>query len=227
MNSLIDYLKHKRLVWQANDQVHPSSVYSTGFPELDDVLQGGLPQQGVIDISSQAGIGELRLLMPNLLARHQQSDKLLVFIAPHHTINSECLAHFGFSLQQVLIVHPQSQHDALWSAEQCLKSGCCHAVLTWQTELEIHQVKRLQLAAEQGEALHVLFRPDTAHSLALPVPLALRLQSSMEGINVSITKRKGGRPQHNIAVGMQRYWPYLSKPERHNNVLSFVRKHAG
>ena len=227
MNSLIDYLKHKKLVWQANDQAHPSSVYSTGFQELDDVLQGGLPQQGVIDISSQAGIGEIRLLMPNLLVRHQHSEKLLVFIAPPHAINSECLAHFGFSLQHVLIVHPQSQQEALWSAEQCLKSGCCHAVLTWQTELEIHQVKRLQLAAEQGEALHVLFRPDTAHALALPVPLALRLRPSMQGINVSVTKRKGGRAQHNIEVSMQHYWPYLSKPVRQSNVLSFARKHAG
>lgn len=221
MNSILDYLKNKRLVWQAHQNVHTPDLNSTGFKRLDAELQGGFPQQGVVDIDSPVGIGELRLLLPNLHARQQNRERLLVFIAPPIPLNAEMLAEYGFALQQVLVIQPTSSSEALWSAEQCLKSGCCQGVLLWHDAIEIHQVKRLQLAAEQGSALHILMRRRKNLSLSLPVPLAMRLRPQPKGLNIEITKRKGGWPSQPFALDMSHHWPQLTVHDRPDNVVAF------
>lgn len=221
MNSILNYLKNKRLVWQAHQNSRTTNVNSTGFSELDAELQGGFPQQGVIDVDTPMGIGELRLLMPNLLARQHDTERLMVFIAPPMQVNSEMLAEYGFNLQHVLIIHPDSRKQALWSAEQCLKSGCCHGVLLWHQGMEIHQVKRLQLAAEQGDALHIILRQPKQLSLSLPVSLGMRLRAHPQGLKVEITKRKGGWPSQPFTLNMSRHWPRLTLQPRPTNVLTF------
>ena len=221
MSSILDYLKNKRLVWQAAEQGDLPSLSSTGFTELDAELDGGFPTQGVVDIHSPIGIGELRLLLPNLHTRQQQSDKLLVFIAPPMQINAELLAECGFPLEQALVIEPKSAQHALWSAEQCLKSGCCHSVLLWQHHLEIHQVKRLTLAAEQGQALHIVLHHKKRPGVSLPVSLAMRLKSHPQGMRIEVTKRKGGWPGQAFDLDMRAKWPALAINPPPDNVLPF------
>lgn len=221
MNSILDYLKNKRLVWQATHHGATPSLSSTGFKKLDAELDGGFPKQGVVDIHSPIGVGELRLLLPNLQTRQMQSNKLLVFIAPPMQINAELLAECGFQLEQVMVIQPESAQHALWSAEQCLKSGCCHSVLLWQHKLEVHQVKRLTLAAEQGQALHILLHHQKRAVASLPVSLAMRLGSHPLGLEIQITKRKGGWPGQAFTLDMRSHWPSLAINPPPDNVLPF------
>ena len=58
---------------------------------------------------------------------------------------------------------------------ECLKSGCCQSVLMWHKVMEIHHIRRLQLAAEKGGALQIILRPRQSNSIALPVSLGLKL----------------------------------------------------
>lgn len=126
MHPTICYLKNKNLLWQANHTQSIDNGQHTGFNELDKALQGGFPEYGVIDIRSQLGIGELRLLLPSILTRQQQRQtELVTLIAPPMCINSEMLAEFGFALDQVMVVQPSLNKQVLWSTEQSLKSGCC------------------------------------------------------------------------------------------------------
>lgn len=222
MNAILTYLKDKRLVWQAAQSMSQMGhLGSSGYTALDEALDGGLPTQGIVDIHTMLGIGELRLLLPSLLARQTQQPRLLVFIAPPLAVNPEMFAEYGIALEQILIVNPSSKQDALWSAEQCLKSGCCHSVLLWHDDLEIHQAKRLQLAAEQGDALQILIRQRPRTHIALPVPLAMHLTPHPQGINVKIAKRKGGWAGQTLAVDMSRQWPQLARQPHHNNVIQF------
>lgn len=210
MNSTLSLLKKRRLVWSANTPAQAEPQYlCSGYVQLDEQLAGGLPTQGVVSIESPLGIGELRLLLP-YLQQSQQHGRLLVIIAPPMPINSELLAEQGFALDQILLITPESIQQALWSAEQCLKSGCCYAVLMWQQNLQIHQVKRLQLAAKAGDALQVIFRQTYTRQTPLPVSLALQLTSQEQGIQVTIRKRKGGWPSEPFIVDMQQHWPKLT-----------------
>lgn len=221
MNSIINDLKNKQLIWQADHKLPMASCNSTGFTELDHELQGGFPEQGVIDIDSPMGIGELRLLLPNLLTRQQASERLLVFIAPPSQVNSEMLLEFGFKLEQILIIQPNTQQQALWSAEQCAKSGCCDSILLWHQDLEIHQVKRLQLAAQQGDTLHIMVRQNKQVSLSLPVTLGMKLRAHPQGLKVQVTKCKGGWPSQPFALNMSHNWPALTLHTKPANILPF------
>lgn len=226
MNRILESLKNKRLVWQGNHTLVPEMAGQTGYPEFDEQLHGGLPEQGIIDLQSATGIGELRLFYPYLQQRHQQEQRLLIYIAPPFVVNAETLAELELPLSRIVIVRPDTEQQALWAAEQCLKSGCCHSVLLWQKQLQVHQVKRLQLAAEAGDALHFLLRPDTQHNQSLPVTLSMQFKPRPRGLKIVINKRKGGWAGQPFEVNMAQRWPELTLPAK-DNVLPFPRVSNG
>ena len=221
MHPTIAYLKNKNLLWQANHTQAVDSAQHTGFKELDKALQGGFPEYGVVDVHSPIGIGELRLLLPSILTRQQQRQaELITLIAAPMAINSEMLAEFGFPLEQVMLVQPSLHKQALWSAEQSLKSGCCHSVILWHNTLSVTHIKRLQLAAEKGHCLLFIMRQPQQQHMSLPVTLGITLSPSRAGIQAQITKRKGSHSNGAFDIYMGTYWPELSQLES-SNVLTF------
>lgn len=227
MSNILNYLKNKQLVWQAsNPQQQSSSVSPSGYPDLDAFLLGGFPESGVVDIQSELGIGELRLFLHALRNKHEQQSRLLVFIAPPMRVNSEMLAEAGFDLTRVIIVQPRSVEESLWAAEQCLKSDCCHTVINWQQKLQVRHVKRLQLAAEQGEALQLVFRYATQGEISLPVSLSMSLDAHPKGLTIKVNKRIGGWQHQPFHFNMRPYWPALTLAEP-DNLVSIERQRVG
>ncbi|WP_289029747.1 translesion DNA synthesis-associated protein ImuA [uncultured Paraglaciecola sp.] len=222
MHPTIRYLKNKNLLWQANHAYHDTqNELHTGYQELDNALQGGFPEHGVIDIRSPLGIGELRLLLPSILLRQQQNTtELTTLIAPPMDINAEMWAEFGLSIERIMLIRPNSERDVLWSAEQSLKSGCCHSVVIWHSSLSVAQIKRLQLAAEKGHCLLFIIREPKQEQISLPVSLGLQLSPDKAGVNARVTKRKGAFSKKAFTVNMHNYWPEICQP-RQSNVLTF------
>lgn len=225
MSSLITELKQKRLVWSATEQPcnHTNPHTLSGYPELDNQLAEGFPNAGMIEIAAQLGIGELRLVLPYIKAL-ANSGKLVVFISPPCHINATMLQAYGFTLSQCLLLTPSSETDALWCAEQCLRSAACASVLLWHSEIQIHQAKRLQLAAENSETLQLLFHPPHTQSLSLPVALRLSLHSAPEGIRVTVERQKRGWPLPTFNINMQRQWPQQTESHPINNVIPLSRQ---
>jgi len=224
MEHLLHYLKNKNLVWQGQKQSFEKECRSSGYPELDEWLQGGMPTQGVISINSDIGIGELRLFLPHLRLRQAQHKRLLVFIAPPLQINGEMLVEQGIDLNDLLIVTPSTEQEGLWAAEQCLKSHCCHAVLSWYQQFEVHQVKRLQLAAKQGDALQLIFRRTPQLDISLPVTMDMSLTAQPKGLRLKVNKRIGRWRHQPLELDMSRNWPALQLPlesSANNNIIPF------
>ena len=114
------------------------------------------------------------------------------FIAPPYIPYAPLLAARGIDTEQVLLVHPQSREDLLWSTEQALRSTTCSAVFSWlgADEYRYSELRKLQLAAAGSDTLSVLFRPhQAAHNHA---PAGLRLQMR-EYRKVHILKQRGGK----------------------------------
>jgi cell division inhibitor SulA len=84
-----------------------------------------------------------------------------------------------------------SPADGAWSAEQCLRSGSCGAVLSWMQQADYTQLRRLQLAAESGDALAFLFRPARAAAKASPAALRLQLHADAGHVDIEILKCRG------------------------------------
>ncbi len=219
MNEIIELLQRKSLVWHAKEKKQINDATPSGYIELDNKLQGGVPNVGVVEVSSAIGIGELRLMLPSI--KQQAQNRITVFIYPPGFINAEHMHDQGFDLENILIISPSSTKEALWAAEQCLKSGACGAVLLWNQPLEVHQVRRFQVAAEKGNCLQLLLKSMQTNALSLPVSLSMQLSPHPHGLEVSIPKRRGGWPLAEFVVDMSFCWPSLTLDKPSNNILLF------
>jgi cell division inhibitor SulA len=231
MHELISDLQNKQLIWKGNRVDSPGEYQATGFPELDQRLGGGFPTSGVIDIQSQQGIGELRLLMPYV--QKHAAQRLFVLINPPGYLCAEYLYAQGIAPSQVLLIYPDSPQHALWAAEQCLKSGACCGVCLWHSGIEIHQAKRLQVASDIGHCLQFLFKPELnqgdSQVFSLPVSLSLTLAPHDMGLSVSITKRKGGFVRDQFVIDMHDRWPELTRTHQSSpsTVVAFPMRQQG
>ena len=146
----------------------------TGYHELDDILPGrGWPSSGLIEvIARHSGMGELQLLIP-LMQSVIKQGKWILCVAPPYLLNAPALTQAGIDIGQILIVKQDTPcKDALWSMEKAMQTETCGLVLAWQNWLPGKVLRRLQLAAEVGDTLAVLFK----HNDSKYSPSSLRLQ---------------------------------------------------
>ncbi len=84
----------------------------------------------------------------------------------------------------------------LWALEQALRSGACGMALAWLPRASPRAIRRLQLAAEQGRALGVLYRSQQFAHVASPAMLRVLLEPTMEagrhGARLRLLKSRGG-----------------------------------
>lgn len=186
LNQLLD----ARRLWRGQAPAVSSNIQPTGHAALDAALPcGGWPESALSEIlHSTTGIGELRLLMPTL-ARLTTAGERVVLVAPPHLPCPQAWLAAGIDLRQLAIV-TASGRDALWAAEQALRSGCCGAVLCWPHQADDRALRRLQVAAETGQTLAFAYRP--LHEAVNPSPAALRLTVDAQPAQVRILKCRGG-----------------------------------
>jgi protein ImuA len=197
-------------LWRASQLAHASTrCVDTGHPALSAQLPGGgWPAGTLIDLLvQQPGIGEIRLLGPSLA---RVAGRRIVLLAPPHAPQALALAALGLAPSQLVWLRASRSADALWAAEQVLKSGSCGALLFWQQHARGESLRRLHLAAQNGETLFFMFRPLAAAQDASPAPLRLALRPADGGIDIGFVKRRG--PQRDAPL----FLPLTpSLPQRH------------
>lgn len=184
----LDSLFNGGRVWKGRQAAPPASVYPTGLVALDAVLpSGGWPPAALSEILvAQQGVGELQLVWPTL-ARLSAAGERIVLVAPPYTPYPHAWQNAGVDLRQLSVIQAD-ERDALWAAEQCLRSGSCGAVLCWPRKADDRALRRLQVAAETGQTLAFAWR---AMGEAInPSPAALRL--AVEPSQVRVLKCRGG-----------------------------------
>ncbi|SFL64393.1 translesion DNA synthesis-associated protein ImuA [Rugamonas rubra] len=179
-------------LWLASQLAHSANrCADTGFAALSAQLPGGgWPSGTLIDLLvQQPGIGELRLLRPALAALGQRP---IVLLQPPHAPQALALAALGLPPSQLVWLRSGAKSgDALWAAEQVLRSGCCGALLFWQQHVRGEALRRLHLAAQSGETLFWMLRPLSAAQDSSPAPLRLSLRPAPGGIDIGFVKRRG------------------------------------
>ena len=186
-------------VWRGGELEHVvHSAVPTGHARLDAQLPGGGWPQGTLTevLHDAAGIGEVSFLA-GALARASEGGRLVAWVNPPHLPYAPALAQAGIPLDRCVVVNPADREGALWAAEQSLKSGACGVVMLWmeaqrQSRGEDYAcLRRLQMAAEAGRAMAVLFRSTFAEKLSSPSHLRVVLARSDGVLNVRIPKRRG------------------------------------
>lgn len=233
MNPILRNLQNKQWVWTAANtkEQAPSNKLRTGFSSLDKVLSGGFPRVGMIHLHSLLGCGEMRLILSILRSQEdalaERKHKLFVFINPPFSLNAEFLLAENIALEQLILLRPKSPQDALWSAEQCAKSGACHSIFIWQKNLKYVQIRKLEHASIQGDC-HCIWMDSTQVNQAshksekgeksevnarqnLPLSLSLTLSREDDELNIKVNKQKTGWAQNSIKIPL----PFRTRNSKH------------
>jgi hypothetical protein len=181
-------------VWRGGELEHAAQPsVATGHAALDRELPGGGWPTGTLSevLHDGVGLGEVTFLA-GALARASQGDRMIAWVGPPHLPYAPSLAQSGLALERCLVVRPRDREDALWAAEQTLRSGAFGAVLLWLGESnEYALLRRLQMAAQAGRAMAVLFRSTAAERLSTPAHLRVVLERNQGVLKVRIPKRRG------------------------------------
>lgn len=188
-------------LWRGHYTTSPNEQgISTGFPDLDGILPaGGWPPRGLVEIvCSRQGMGELQLLIPLMRTLTRQGQWVL-WVGPPLPPYAPALVQAGVDIEKLLVIAPGAMpRNALWSMEKALRS--CRLALAWQNGLSHRVLRRLQLAANTGNSLAVLFQRGNS---GCPYS-ALRLQLSFaggEGPRVSILRAQGNIRCRGVRLG--------------------------
>ncbi len=177
-------------IWRGRSAAQQPGL-PTGFAALDAQLpNNGWPRTGLIEILvSRFGSGELYLLLPALAAlTHAAAARWCVWVAPPLMPFAPALVSQGIALDRVAVV---GGARPLWALEQTLGSGACDVVLGWVRQPKAREIRRLQLAAERGRTLGVLFRPQRAAREASAAVLRLGLEPIPAGVRITLLKGRG------------------------------------
>jgi len=120
-----------------------------------------------------AGDRGLGLFLP-ALAHLSRGGRWIAWFSPPYLPYAPALAMAGVELGRVLLVQAHTRDERLWALEQTLRSGACGACLGWIGAADFRVLRRLQLAAEAGRGLGVLFRPAVFAVQHSPAALRLR-----------------------------------------------------
>jgi protein ImuA len=178
-------------LWRASQLSRSPGRYApTGIDALSAQLPGGgWPCGNLVELLvPQAGVGELHLLRGALAG---PDARPIVLVRPPHAPQAGAWAGWGTDPARILWLRAQRDTDALWAAEQTVRSRAFAAILLWQDRMRAATVRRLQLAAQASDALFVLVRPLAAAAQASASPLRLALAPAPGGVSVRILKRRG------------------------------------
>lgn len=203
-------------LWRGH-RVHDSALLAekgipSGYPALDAVLpDGGFPAAALTEIfvpsvepiadfpaGFPSGKGELALVLPALARLAPQ--RLITLVAPPAVPYAPAFAAAGIDLGRLVVVRPRDARDAAWAAEQALRDGNCAAVLVWLDHALLTGLRRLQLAAEAGGTLGLLYRPWAARRSASPAALRLALAPTAVGLRVEVFKCRGSSVRSSVEV---------------------------
>ena len=189
-------------LWRARDlngrqtaSCDPSQ--STGFSQLDELLvNGGWPRAALVEVlCDRYGVGELRLLASGL-TRSVRDAYWTVLINPPCVPYAPAFQALGINVHELMVVHPSTHQEALWSFEEVIVSGATQTVLAWLSEndLQDKQLRRIQAKSKEHEVFSVLFRPLSAEQLPSAAELRLKIerQTIDRKLVLSIIKRRGG-----------------------------------
>jgi hypothetical protein len=141
---------------------------------------------------------------------------VLVVIDRERTFYPPAAAAWGINLARLIIVRPRTARDALWAAVQSLRSPAVAATWTTADRLDPREFRRLQLAAREGHTLGLVVRPacvrgqlswadvqiavDGMPSNLDGTPRASGDGRATRGVNIYITRLRGGRPGGQVTL---------------------------
>ncbi len=157
------------------------SAVRIGWPGLDRVLPGGVRRGALVELLD-AGAAGAETVAAALVRAVCRSPGAVVVVDPAGEFYPPALAAWGVPADRLVVVRPSGDADALWAADQALRSRATVAVWLRRDRLAPHDFRRLQLSAAEGGGIGILLRPARA-----------RGQPSWADVQLAVSPWPGGR----------------------------------
>ena len=114
----------------------------------------GEDDQAFSELALRGAAGHcLHLLAPILRELSENKDaRWLTLVAPPASLTQSWLRDAGLNRERILLLHPRQGQSALELAEEALKLGRSHTVISWLHPVERSTRQRLAQAANAGAA---------------------------------------------------------------------------
>ncbi len=200
---LQDLVKHNPQIWLGNEpRAEDKNGLPTGYPSLDAILpERGWPKNALIEmVTPHWGFGELQLLLP-LMRSITQQKRWMLWVSPPYVPYAPALASAGVDTDYLVTIDSKTScKDAMWSVEKALQSENCGLVMAWLDSLPNAVIRRLQLAASEGQTSGVLFRNHAVKNS--PAALQLRLKHTSQGVNAHVIKARGANHFRSATISL-------------------------
>ena len=190
-------------LWRARDGAggRPDTL-SSGFDKFDAALHhGGWPSGGLCELLCRPPCPQtLRLLLPALA---RLPDGLIMLAGPPARPSARALAQAGLDLSRLLVMRGEKS-ALLRACRESAASGAFAALLLWWPRgSDPRDLRRLQLAARQGNCWISVIRPEQAASQASPAPLRITLRPASNGdLQLEVLKQPGGRAGQQLSLSV-------------------------
>ena len=174
-------------------------IVPTGWPALDRVLPGGGVRRGSLVelLDERAGCGA-ETIAAMLTRTVCQTPGVVVIVDRDGQFYPPALAAWGVAFDRLVVVRAADAPDALWAADQALRSRAAVAVWLRPERLAPPDYRRLHLSAVEGGAVGVLFRPARSRGrpTGVDVQLAVEPRPSSRGrtLSIEVTRCRGSTP---------------------------------
>ncbi len=174
-------------------------------PTYDSALRNGsytdlgLRPGGVVEwLSATPGAGAVASAL-QMMSLPSRGRGVIAIVDAAGECYAPALSGWGVSPDQMLFVRPNTQKEACWAIEQCLRCPGVSTVWAWVDQRFSTQVhRRWQLAAEVGGGVGMFFRPESARGEATWADLRLLVTPLAGGrgetrrVRIDVLYRRGG-----------------------------------
>lgn len=109
-------------------------------------------------IGTQSAMSSI-LLAPFLkVVSVQNTDRWLIFVNPPQPLDKNALQKMGVDPTSVLVLHCNTDKDALQLTHRALASGKGHTVVSWLNQAKTYPVSAFELAAQKGNSQGLVIR---------------------------------------------------------------------
>src|SRR5215510_4279077 len=146
---------------------------STGLPEIDRLLEGGLPKGAITVLTGPLGAGRMTIAA-RALAEETKATRPVAWVDARGTLYPPALAQAGVDLSRMLMVRGVKERG-LFAVEQILESGAFGIVVATGLESHLSQagLRRVQTASEASNATTIFVLEP--HASAAVTNAALKL----------------------------------------------------
>jgi len=161
---------------------------SWGCTELDQFMPGGSLQPGMlVDLLYECrGSGATSLAMHCAKQAVAQQSGPLVVVDRGGCFYPPAAVARGVEARDLIMVGTDTSRGAmsgaeeLWALDQALRCKGVAVVMAWIDKIDPHAFRRLQLAAEVGQTLALLIRPDRVRALPTWADVQLLVSPSVQ-----------------------------------------------